>query len=86
MLIKCKSGDYAVAECCRMLPLSALALVTTSTCTLAAPNGEPSARMPPASWWPAWLPSSRLSLLLLPWILSLQHIWIIQSSSKWCVA
>jgi hypothetical protein len=38
--------------------------------------------MPPASWWPAWLPSSRLSLLLLPWSLGLQHMQATQSSSS----
>jgi hypothetical protein len=53
-----------------------LVLVTTSTCPWPELIGEASAgqyaRMHP-SCWPAWLPSSRLSLLLLPWLLGLQH-------------
>jgi hypothetical protein len=58
-----------------MLLLRELALVTTSTWPWPELAGEASggqyARMLP-SCWPASLPNSRPSLLLLPWLLGLQ--------------
>lgn len=73
-------------RCCSSLlvAFSVLALVTTSTWPWPEVAGEASAgqyaRMHP-SCVPAWLPSSRCSLLFLPWLLGLQHITIAGTAS-----